>query len=99
MCYQPIYVFSNHTSYLSFLYRMVFFNKPKYRQIFELFCIWADRFSNEIPITFLIGWYVYLVVSRWWDQLMSLPWPDRLALKMVSLFPGTVNLHTFLLYF
>ena len=70
---------------------MVLFNYPKSRQMFELLCIWADRFSNEIPFAFLIGWYVYLVVARWWDQLMSLPWSDKLAFKLISFCPGSVN--------
>lgn len=24
------------------------------------------------------GFYVTLVVSRWWNQFVNLPWPDRL---------------------
>ena len=78
-------------SILSCLYRNVFFSLPESRQMFELVCIYADRFSSLIPITFLTGFYVSQVVSRWWDQFMSLPWPDRLALKLVSFCPGTVN--------
>ena len=31
------------------------------------------------------------VVSRWWDQFMSLPWPDQLAIKLVNFCPGTVK--------
>ena len=46
------------------------------------------RFRSLIPITFLTGFYVSQVVSRYWDQFMSLPWPDRLALKLVSYIPG-----------
>ena len=85
---------SNLTPFLSGLYRNVFFNEPKSRQMFELVCIYSDRFSSLIPITFLTGFYVSQVVNRWWDQFMSLPWPDRLALKLVSFCPGTVNCHT-----
>ena len=51
------------------------------------------RFSNIIPITFLTGFYVTQVVTRYWDQFVSLPWPDRLAYKMVGYIPGKVNLH------
>ena len=76
---------------LSAVYRNILFDKPEYRQLFEIICIYADRFSNMIPITFLTGFYVSQVVNRWWDQFMSLPWPDRLALKLVSFCPGTVR--------
>lgn len=51
-----------------------------------------SRFSNIIPITFLTGFYVTQVVTRYWDQFLSLPWPDRLAYKMVSYVPGKVSL-------
>jgi hypothetical protein len=79
-------------SSLSVVYRHVLFYDPPKRQLFELICIYADRFSSLIPITFLTGFYVSQVVNRWWDQFMSLPWPDRLALKLVSFCPGTVSI-------
>ena len=68
----------------------VLFHHPASRQMFELICVYAERFSNVIPVTFLTGFYVSQVVSRWWDQFMSLPWPDKIALKLVSFCPGTV---------
>ena len=43
-------------------------------------------------LIFLIGFYVTQVVSRYWDQFMSLPWPDRIAFKLVSNIPGTVSI-------
>ena len=49
------------------------------------------RFRAMIPITFLTGFYVSEVVRRYWDQYMSLPYPDRLALKLVSYIPGKVS--------
>ena len=32
-----------------------------------------------MPLTFLLGFYVSLVVNRWWNQYTSLPWPDTIA--------------------
>ena len=78
-------------SVISALYRNVFAYDPKSKQYFELICIYASRFGGLIPMTFLTGFYVSQVVNRWWDQFMSLPWPDRLALKLVSFCPGTVS--------
>ena len=37
------------------------------------------------------GFYVSNVACRWWDQFMSLPFPDQIALKMVAFVPGTVS--------
>ena len=61
--------------------------------MFEMICIYAERFSGLVPITFITGFYVTQVVSRWWDQFMSLPWPGRLALKLVTNIPnGAVSM-------
>jgi hypothetical protein len=49
------------------------------------------RFSSKIPITFMVGFYVANVVSRYWDQFISLPWPDRIAYKLVAYIPGQVG--------
>ena len=70
--------------------RVVLFEHEPYRQGFEIFCIYAGRFSNLIPISFLTGFYVNQVVNRWWDEFMSLPWPDKIAFRLVSYIPGKV---------
>ena len=76
---------------LSYAYRNILFHYPKKKQMFELICVYAERFLRLVPITFLIGFYVSQVVNRWWDQFMSLPWPDYLALALVNFCPGTVS--------
>ena len=77
--------------FLSILYRHVLWYYPNHKQTFEILCIYADGFNSSIPITFLIGFYVSQVVSRWWDQFMTLPYPDVLALKLVAFLPGRVS--------
>jgi hypothetical protein len=91
---------------LSFLYRFVFLYNPYQKEMFELICIYAGRFMSYIPLAFLIGFYVqqvcfrlmdtsiliYLlqVVTRWWSTFTVLPYPDKIALKLVSFCPGKV---------
>ena len=58
------------------------------REWFELVCVFCGRRYGQVPITFLIGFYVSEVVRRYWDQFMSLPFTDRLALKLVTFVPG-----------
>ncbi|XP_037033410.1 bestrophin-3-like [Bradysia coprophila] len=36
--------------------------------------------SESIPISFVLGFYVSLVVDRWWKQFQLLPFPDTMAL-------------------
>ena len=81
--------------FLTIFYRVILIHYPVHKQHFELLCIYADRFSSAVPITFLTGFYVSQVVSRWWDQFTSLPYPDQLALKLVAFVPGHVSLGLF----
>ena len=41
-----------------------------------------------LPLTFLLGFYVSLVVKRWWEQYCFLPWPDSLALSLRGVVTG-----------
>lgn len=76
---------------MSILYRNVLYHYSLYKQTFEMICIYANWFGSSIPITFLVGFWVTQVVSRWWDQFMTLPYPENLALKLVAFIPGRVS--------
>jgi len=45
---------------------------------FEKVVFWFKN-SRQMPLTFLLGFYVSLVVKRWWEQYVKLPWPDEVA--------------------
>ena len=38
--------------------------------------------DHPIHLTFLLGFYVSLVVKRWWEQYVKLPWPDEVAIQL-----------------
>jgi bestrophin, other len=42
-------------------------------------------------MSFVLGFYVNLVVKRWWEQFRLLPWPDTLALLVSTAIPGDVS--------
>lgn len=42
-------------------------------------------------MSFVLGFYVTLVVKRWWEQYKLLPWPDTLALFLNAGIPGGVS--------
>ena len=91
LIYHDLFVFVIFYALLSLLYRNVLYYNEFNRKFFELLCFYMDGFSKLIPIAFLTGFYVSQVVNRWWDQFMALPWPDKLALKLVNFVPGTVS--------
>jgi len=55
---------------------------------FEKIAKFCDESSDRIPVGFILGFYVSLVVSRYWEQLNSLPWPSRMAVFVSSMIHG-----------
>ena len=88
-------IFSGLYALFAALYQGLLCNliDPKWRQIFELICIAAYNEINKVPIALMLGFYVRQVVGRWWDQFLSLPRPDRIALKLVNVIPPIVSLN------
>ena len=77
--------------FFNFVYRYILTFDEGCREMFEISCIYCGRFINLVPIQFLTGFYVTQVVTRWWDMFMSLPFPDKVALKLVSYIAGKVR--------
>lgn len=44
--------------------------------------------TSLIPLMFVLGFYVSVVVKRWWEQYQTLPWPDSTAVYVSSLIRG-----------
>jgi hypothetical protein len=60
-------------------------------RIFEKIRYYFGNSSESIPMSFVLGFYVSLVVKRWWEQYKLLPWPDNLALFISAAIPGNVS--------
>lgn len=50
--------------------------------------------GESIPMSFVLGFYVTLVVNRWWEQYKLLPWPDTLALVISAAISTSTVLNT-----
>ncbi|KAG5333748.1 BEST4 protein, partial [Acromyrmex heyeri] len=71
---------------INFTYRYVL--NEHQRLIFEKIRYYFGNSSESIPMSFVLGFYVSLVVKRWWEQYKLLPWPDNLALFISAAIPG-----------
>jgi hypothetical protein len=60
--------------------------------VFEKIRTYFGAQSESIPMSFVLGFYVSLIVKRWWEQYKLLPWPDTLALFISAAIPGNVSL-------
>ncbi|XP_007943202.1 bestrophin-1 [Orycteropus afer afer] len=68
------------------IYRLALTSEQKL--MFEKVALYCDHSIQLIPISFVLGFYVTLVVTRWWNQYESLPWPDRLMNLVSSVVEG-----------
>ncbi|TGZ59823.1 hypothetical protein CRM22_008863 [Opisthorchis felineus] len=75
-------VFSVIYASLSLIYR--FLLGETLRTYFEWACVYCSQNNDLIPVPFVLGFYVSLVVARWWEQFLALPWPDQLALYLTA---------------
>ncbi|XP_027749078.1 bestrophin-3 isoform X4 [Empidonax traillii] len=86
LLYREFIVFATLYTAISVLYR--FFLTGSQKRFFEKLSIYCDRYAEQIPVTFVLGFYVTLVVNRWWNQFVNLPWPDRLMFLISSCVQG-----------
>ncbi|XP_069021936.1 bestrophin-2 [Embiotoca jacksoni] len=61
---------------ISITYRFFLYDDQK--RYFEKLAIYCNHYASLIPMSFVLGFYVTLVVNRWWSQYTSIPLPDRL---------------------
>ncbi|KAG5677592.1 hypothetical protein PVAND_007340 [Polypedilum vanderplanki] len=71
---------------INFVYRYALNDDQK--RVFEKVRTYFGAQSESIPMSFVLGFYVSLVVKRWWEQYKLLPWPDTLALFISAAIPG-----------
>ncbi|KAK9702823.1 Bestrophin, RFP-TM, chloride channel [Popillia japonica] len=50
------------------------------RGTFEIVVAYCGTNITQVPLSFVLGFYVSLVMSRWWDQFQTIPYPDNMAL-------------------
>ncbi|XP_075160841.1 bestrophin-4-like [Haematobia irritans] len=49
------------------------------QRTFESIVYYCASYSSLIPLSFVLGFYVNLVMNRWWEQYITIPWPDTVA--------------------
>ncbi|CAG9762204.1 unnamed protein product [Ceutorhynchus assimilis] len=62
---------------LNFTYRYVLDEVGKVR--FEMVVKYCFEYGSLIPLSFVLGFYVSVVMTRWWNQYTAIPFPDPLA--------------------
>ena len=73
---------------ISLVYRFLFSLDEDIKAGFEKFCVFTGKYTDYIPLGFILGFYVTQVVNRWWTQVMTIPWLDSLCMKLADFMPG-----------
>ncbi|XP_072568182.1 bestrophin-2a isoform X4 [Paramormyrops kingsleyae] len=74
--YKEILGFFTVYTAISITYRLFLLEDQK--RYFEKLAIYCNHYASLIPMSFVLGFYVTLVVNRWWSQYTCIPLPDRL---------------------
>lgn len=62
--------------------------KDEQKLIFGELVSYTATYGNFIPLSFVLGFYVSVVMTRWWDQYQSIPWPTSIAVFVSSTISG-----------
>ncbi|XP_047545480.1 uncharacterized protein LOC125077575 isoform X3 [Vanessa atalanta] len=70
-----VFLLSYYT--LNLIYRLLLDEGSK--RTFEGVVNYCSFHGNVIPLSFVLGFYVTVVMNRWWNQYTTIPWPDSIA--------------------
>ncbi|NWQ71344.1 BEST2 protein, partial [Mionectes macconnelli] len=82
LLYRELLLFLGAYLGLSLAYR--FLLSESQRRLFEKLVLYCDKSANLIPVSFVLGFYVALVLERWWGQFRAVPAPDGLMVAVAG---------------
>ncbi|XP_059060012.1 bestrophin-4 isoform X3 [Achroia grisella] len=71
---------------LNLTYRL--FLSEESKRTFEGVVNYCSFHGNVIPLSFVLGFYVTVVMNRWWNQYTTIPWPDSIAVFVSATIHG-----------
>ncbi|XP_028902586.1 bestrophin-4 [Ornithorhynchus anatinus] len=86
LLYKEFLVFLSLYALLSVTYRKLLTEEQK--RLYAQIAHYCNRSTDLIPMSFVLGFYVTLVVNRWWAQYTSIPLPDQLMCVVSSTVHG-----------
>ncbi|XP_053600026.1 bestrophin-4-like isoform X3 [Plodia interpunctella] len=72
--------------FLNLTYRLLLDEEAK--RTFEGVVNYCSFHGNVIPLSFVLGFYVTVVMNRWWNQYTTIPWPDSIAVFVSATIHG-----------
>ncbi|CAH8862747.1 unnamed protein product [Trichobilharzia szidati] len=75
-----IYILAYYILNLSYRFAMNENQKKTFEEIVE-FC---EKTKGDIPISFLLGFFVAGIITRWYQMYLFIPWMNQIALQVAS---------------
>ncbi|XP_052848386.1 bestrophin-4-like isoform X1 [Drosophila gunungcola] len=72
---------------LAIIYRLLMNEEGK--KFFEAISSYCLSHGALIPLSFVMGFYVTIVMKRWWEQYTTIPWPDGIAILISTSIHGS----------
>ncbi|KAJ8984460.1 hypothetical protein NQ317_012526 [Molorchus minor] len=66
----------------------LFFLDDVSKMYFKKIVTYCAKYGSLIPLSFVLGFYVNIVFTRWWSQYSSIPFPDNLAILIGASIKG-----------
>jgi len=86
LVYKEMLIFISLYATCSMMYRFALDESRK--RVFERVVLYCETFTNLIPLSFVLGFYVAIVVTRWWNQYLCIPWPDKVMMYVTTVIEG-----------
>ncbi|CAL8104269.1 unnamed protein product [Calicophoron daubneyi] len=71
---------------LNLTYRFAMSENQK--RMFESIVLFCERAKGNIPISFLLGFFVAGIITRWYSMYMYIPWMNEVALDVAASING-----------
>ncbi|CAJ0563253.1 unnamed protein product, partial [Mesorhabditis spiculigera] len=81
-----------YIAYYIILTFQYYFLDEKGKEYFTGWINWCEIGSQYIPLSFLLGFFVSVIVARWWEQFNWISWPDKMMMMVAACLPGRENL-------
>lgn len=67
---------------------MYIFLDEEGKRMFEKIVAYSSQYGNFVPLSFIIGFFVSNIMSRWWSQYMTIPSITGIAVYVSSTLHG-----------
>ncbi|CAJ0931320.1 unnamed protein product, partial [Mesorhabditis belari] len=86
---RELILFSAAFAFITLVYRSNYVITPETRMIWDNFAALFDMKLDYIPLTFMLGFFVTIIVGRWNEIFNNIGWIDNAALVMSTYLRGS----------